>query len=117
MARLALASTWWSQVARIMPDNALRIYVVLLAARVGTGAADAADAAWGIAAALYVLPALVLAPINGALSNSLPKRRVLIGSAAYCVAVATGVAVLNIFHPWSGWWLICLGLAAVGNAV
>ena len=65
----------------------------------------------------YVLPALVLAPVNGALSNSLPKRRVLIGSAAYCVAVAVGFALLNAFHPWPGWWLICLGFAAVGNAV
>lgn len=117
MARLALVSLWCSQVARIMADNALRIYVVLLAASVGTGAADAADAAWDLAAALYVLPALALAPINGALSNSLPKRRVLIAAAAWCLGVALIFAVVYAAHPWSGWWLWCLALAAVGNAV
>ena len=100
-----------------MADNALRIFVVLQATRVATRAADAADAAWGLAAALYVLPALLLAPINGALSNSLPKRRVLIASAAYCLAAAFLFALLNAANPWSGWWLWCLALAAVGNAV
>jgi 1-acyl-sn-glycerol-3-phosphate acyltransferase len=115
MARLALASLWCSQATRIMADNALRVYIVLLAAR--TAAADAADAAWGLAGALYVLPALFLAPINGALSNSLPRRRVLILSAAYCLAVPIVFTLLDVAHPWSGWWLWCLALAAVGNAI
>lgn len=118
-ARLALTSLWWSQVVRIMADNALRIYVVLLAASAAgaAAAADAADAAWGLAAALYILPALLLAPMNGALSNSLPKRRVLIGSAAFCLVAAIVFSLLNAWYSWPGGWLWCLALAAVGNAV
>jgi 1-acyl-sn-glycerol-3-phosphate acyltransferase len=113
-ARLALLSLWVSQVCRNMADNCLRIFVVLAAARLGAGAADEA---WNIASALFVLPALLLAPVNGAISNSLPKRRVLIASALYCLLVVLLTNVLSGGAIGGPWWLVCLGLNAAGYAL
>src|SRR3954453_18236079 len=83
-ARGRLACLWLSQVARILADNCLRVFVVLETARATTGSRDSA---WHLVSVLLALPAIVLAPLYGAVSNSLPKRRVLIGAAAYCLAV------------------------------
>lgn len=103
-----LASLWLSQVSRIMADNCLRVFVVLELA--GIGAAER-NAAWHLVSALLVLPAVFFSPFNGALSNSLPKRWVLVGSAAYCFSLVLG------FGLYGGPWLACWGLVAVGAAI
>lgn len=107
-ARCALLLLWISQVARITADNCLRIFVVLQLASVGE--AERATA-WHLVAALFVFPSIFFAPLNGALSNSLQKRRVLIGAAAFCLSVVVLVAVIQ------GNWLWGLGLVAAGNAL
>ena len=107
-ARLRLASLWLSQVARVTADHCLRVFVVLRAADAGAGQRESA---WHLAIALYALPAVLLAPVNGALGNSLAKRRVLIGSAAFCLLV------VGTFALAGGAWFGCLGLVAVGAAV
>src|SRR5262249_29166457 len=81
MFRARLASLWLSQTARVMADNCLRLFVVLELLRGGVGGG------WYLVTAILMLPAVVLAPLNGALCNSLPKRWVLIGSAAFALAV------------------------------
>src|SRR5262245_34883382 len=55
-------------------------------------------------------PAIVLAPVNGALVNSLPKPIVLNGAA---LLTALGVFALGL----SGWWLACWSVVAVGAAL
>jgi 1-acyl-sn-glycerol-3-phosphate acyltransferase len=99
---------WLSQVARIVADHCLRVFVVLTAAAAG---ASQRESAWHLAIALYALPAVLLAPVNGALGNSLAKRWVLTGSAAFCLAIVAVFALAG-----SGWFA-CLGLVAVGSAV
>jgi len=103
-----LALLWLSQTARGLADNCLRIFVVLQVARLGI---VEGDAAWPLVTFFLMLPAVFLAPFNGALGNSLPKPAVLAGSAAYCLAVVALFGVLN------GRWLACWALVAVGSAV
>src|SRR5581483_10257372 len=69
------------------------------------------DSAFHLTAALFALPAVVFVPFNGALGNALPKRAVLVGSAAFCLAVVAVFAVLG------RWWVLGFGLVAVGSAV
>jgi 1-acyl-sn-glycerol-3-phosphate acyltransferase len=88
-----------------MADNCLRVFVLLSIA-----AAERA-AAWHLIVVLLMLPAVVLSPVNGALSNSLPKRWVLAATACYCF----GVVVL--FAGLQEYWLACWALVALGNAV
>jgi MFS family permease len=107
-ARFRLVSLWLSQVARFLADYCLRIFVVLYLAAQGSAERDAA---WHLAAALFMMPSVFLVPIYGASANSLPKRGSLIGSAAYCFAV---VLVLGFLGEG---WLICLGLVALGSAL
>lgn len=109
-ARLAVASLWVSQTARVLADCALRIFVVLELYRAGSWQPDAA---WQLVTVLLMLPAVVLAPVNGTLSNSLPKPLVLWTSAAYCLGV---VAVFGWLRgPWlAAWALIALGAAVYG---
>jgi 1-acyl-sn-glycerol-3-phosphate acyltransferase len=103
-----LASLWLSQVARISADNALRVFVLL---RVAEGGQAQREYAWHLVAAVLMLPAVVLAPFNGALGNSLPKRWVLTISAAYCCFV------VGVFGLLSGPWIAGWALLAVGAAV
>jgi 1-acyl-sn-glycerol-3-phosphate acyltransferase len=106
-ARGRLASLWTSQVARVLADNCLRLFVVLHLARAG---GTQRDTAWHLVAVLFALPPIVLAPLNGALSNSLPKRRVLVGGAAWCLAVVIVFGLLD--GPWTACWaLVALGWA------
>ncbi len=106
--RLRLGSLWISQTARVLADWCLRVTAVLACAAAGT---IAWGAAWHLATAVFITPFILLAPLNGCLSNGLPRRAVLIGSAAYTlVAVA-----LAIWWPWP--WMSCLGLVAIGSAV
>jgi 1-acyl-sn-glycerol-3-phosphate acyltransferase len=86
----------------------LRIFVVLRSAEYGAGQRDSA---WHVVVALWVLPAIFLSPINGAISNSLPKPRVLMGAAAWCLTVTLAFAFTD------GPWLAAVALLAVGSAV
>jgi hypothetical protein len=65
----------------------------------------------------FILPFILLAPGNGALSNGLPKRWVLVGSAAYCLGVAAllGLLLGETADPWL--WCLGLGLVMIGTAV
>ncbi|MCI0464784.1 MAG: MFS transporter [Gemmataceae bacterium] len=103
------ASLWLSQVARILADNCLRVFVLLQLVQAGT-AADR-ESAWHLLTALMVLPAVFFAPLNGAVSNSLPKPLVLTGSALYCSGVVLAFALAG------GAWVACWALVAVGAAV
>lgn len=91
-----------------MADNCLRIYLVLDLAQQSQAQRESA---WHLVAALFVFPSVFMAPVNGALSNSLPRRKVLVGAAAYCAAVVILFAVLH------GPWLVALALVAFGHAL
>ena len=113
-ARCRLAALWLSQTARVLADNALRMFVVLEVARFGAGAEDSA---WHAVNIFYYLPFILLAPINGAIGNELPKRWVLVGSAAYCLCFAFAWSV-GIGRPHShGPWGLELSLVMVGAAI
>jgi 1-acyl-sn-glycerol-3-phosphate acyltransferase len=107
-ARWRLASLWVSQTARVLADNCLRIFVVL---QLANGDDAARDTAWALGTLFLMLPSVFLAPLNGALSNSLPKPLVLVGSAAYCL----GVVVL--FGMLQDLGLACWALVAIGAAL
>jgi 1-acyl-sn-glycerol-3-phosphate acyltransferase len=107
-ARFRLALLWVSQTARVLADNCLRIFVVLQLAGLGE---VQRDSAWPLVTFFLMVPAVFLAPLNGALSNSLPKPAVLAGSAVYCLGVVALFGWLN------GPWLACWALVAVGAAV
>jgi hypothetical protein len=110
-ARWKLVSLWLSQIARVAADNALRFFLVLL---LYFGAYRAT--AWYLVTALLMGPAVLLAPFNGALTNSLPKPAVLIGSAAYAfVVTALGVALFDAAADTG--WLISWALLSLGAAV
>jgi 1-acyl-sn-glycerol-3-phosphate acyltransferase len=107
-ARLQLAALWFSQAARIVADNTLRAFILLRMAQAGP---PQSDYAWHLVAGLLTLPAVFLAPLTGAVCNSLPKRWVLTGSAAFVGAV---VAILGIAADQ---WIACWALVAVGAAL
>jgi 1-acyl-sn-glycerol-3-phosphate acyltransferase len=97
-----------SQTVRVLADWCLRVTAVLACAATGT---IAWGAAWHLATAVFITPFILLAPLNGCLSNGLPRRAVLVGSAAFTLAaVALAVA-------WPLPWIVCLGIVAVGSAV
>jgi 1-acyl-sn-glycerol-3-phosphate acyltransferase len=107
-ARWMVVSLWLSQVSRVTADNALRFFLVLLLYR-SHGAS-----AWYLVTALLMWPALVLAPLNGAICNSLPKRAVLIASAGWCLVIT----VLGSHAPdLERSLLFCWGLLAIGSAI
>lgn len=107
-ARWQLASLWLSQASRVLADQCLRLFVVLTIAKAG---AAQREAAWHQVVTLFALPSVLLAPFNGAISNGLPKRGVLVWSALACLAVPLAFAL------WGGNWLVCFGLVAVGSAL
>lgn len=111
-ARGRLACLWTSQAARALADWCLRLFVV---AELALGAA--ADYSWHVVTAVYIAPFILLSPFNGALSNGLPRRGVLIGSSAWCLVVAIGLAALP--GPATAWplWVAGVGLMALGHAV
>ncbi len=108
-ARCRFTSLWVSQVARILADNCLRIFVLLQFAE--AGAASDRESAWHLLTALLVLPAVFFAPLNGAVSNSLPKPVVLLLTSVYCGAVTAAFGLAG------GPWVACWALVAVGAAV
>jgi 1-acyl-sn-glycerol-3-phosphate acyltransferase len=103
-----LASLWLSQVGRVMADHCLRFFVVLKMANAGAGERESA---WHLVVTIFALPSIALTPLIGAIGNSLPKRWVLVASAAFCLVVIAG------FAPAQGGWYWCLSLVAVGSAL
>lgn len=109
-ARGRLAALWLSLVARAATDAGLRLYAVLLAAG---GPAAQRESAWYLVTGLFMLPCLLLAPVNGALCNSLPKRTLLAASAAFML-----LALLGLGAAGSGPGLLgVVTLVALGSAV
>lgn len=113
-ARWRLTSLWVSQVARVLADWCLRMLVILTVAR---HAAGLSTSAWHLVTAVFIAPFILLSPFNGAISNGLPKRGVLIGASGFCLLVVTVFAAfLEADDAWQA-WLACLGLMAAGSAV
>lgn len=106
-ARLRLASLWLSQVARVLADWCLRVTAFLS----WSGAAGSDGYAWHVATAVFIAPFVLLAPFNGCINNSLPRRWVLVGSAAFTLLAVSVFAA----RPWP--WMICLGVVALGSAI
>jgi 1-acyl-sn-glycerol-3-phosphate acyltransferase len=107
-ARWKLISLWFSQTARVAADNALRFFVCLDYASHGPAQKNSA---WYLVTAIFTIPAVLFAPFNGALCNSLPKPRVLTWSAFY------GVAVMAVFGLLENYWIACLALISTGSAI
>jgi hypothetical protein len=107
-ARWRLAALGVSQSAHFLAIYCLRVYVVLLIAAEG---ATQRDTAWHLVSGLFMLPSVILVPLYGAVGNSLPKRGVLVGSAAYCLAVVA------LFAWWGRVWLGCVAGVALGSAL
>lgn len=107
-ARLRLLSLWVAHVARVMADNCLRIYVALEFARLGEAERVSA---WHLVTLIMMVPAVLLAPVNGAICNSLAKRAVL--------AVSGLVALGGVVAAWLGDFdlLACWGLVALTSAL
>ncbi|MBI3823603.1 MAG: MFS transporter, partial [Planctomycetes bacterium] len=106
-SRWKLVSLWFSQTARVTADNALRFFVCLDFA---TGDAQK-NSAWYLVNVIFTLPAILLAPFNGAICNSLPKSLVLHATALY------GFAVMGSFLLLNDYWIACWSLIAVGSAI
>src|SRR5260370_6839885 len=111
-ARCRLAALWLSQTARVLADNALRMFVVLEIA-----SPKAPDSAWHLVNVFYYLPFILVAPINGAIGNELPKRWVVVGSSAYCLMMTAVWMFANELIADD--WTLCIGLSLVmaGSAV
>ncbi|HEY1861830.1 MAG TPA: MFS transporter [Gemmataceae bacterium] len=107
-AHVRFISLWLSQTLRVLADWCLRMFVFR---EIYASDLAAAESAWPLVTAVFVAPFLILCPINGAISNGLPKRWVLVGAAGYCFLAVLGVGLLG--DPW----LACFGAMAVGSAV
>ena len=103
-----LVCLWISQTARVTADNALRFFVCLDYASQGE---SQRDNAWYLINAIFTLPAVVFAPFNGAISNSLPKSSVVRWTACY------GFRVMFAFALLQSQWLTCWALISIGSAV
>ena len=108
--RWRLACLWLSQVARVLADNWLRLFVVLELAHEWS---NHVDQAWHLVVLLWTLPMVVLAPFNGALCNSLPKPRMLMFSAIVGLLAVLG-GLLGVV-PWLACWtVVALSFAVYG---
>jgi len=103
---------WTSQVARALADWCQRMFVILELARDGP---QGRGSAWFLVTALFIFPFILLAPINGAISNGLPKRNVLVGAATFCLLVLA--AITGIGDTSEPALLGTLLLVAVGSAI
>jgi 1-acyl-sn-glycerol-3-phosphate acyltransferase len=107
-ARLRLLSLWVSQTNRVVADWMVRLLAVLECA----GAGDVGQqSAWHQATGLYVAPFLLLAPLNGSLSNALPRRWVLVGAATL------SLLVIALQSGFGFSWLLCLAVLGLAGAV
>jgi 1-acyl-sn-glycerol-3-phosphate acyltransferase len=103
-----------SQTARALADNCFRMFVALEIA--GQGPLQS-NAAWHQVTPFVIVPFILLAPVNGALSNSLPRRWVLAGAAGFCFLVALcGGTVLGL-HGDPRLWCVAMGLHATAAAI
>jgi 1-acyl-sn-glycerol-3-phosphate acyltransferase len=85
------------------------MFTVLVLAHPASGQRD--NAAFHLVTACFIAPFILFAPLNGALSNCLPKRRVLVGSSLFCLLVA-------LLFGGLGWpWLVGIALTGVGTAI
>lgn len=111
--RVRLACLGTSHGARVMADNALRLFVVL-------ALADLAEvhrsSAWHLVTFIFMLPAVLLAPVNGALCNSLPKPAVLAVSAAVAL-LAFPLLALDLHLSRETCLLVAWGIVALSSAV
>jgi 1-acyl-sn-glycerol-3-phosphate acyltransferase len=107
-ARIRFACLWLSLLARGLADWGLRLLVQLSAAG---PLLDQLNWSGHLATALFIAPFLVLAPLNGCLSNSLPRRLVLSSAAAVALVVVV------LFALGQGPWQACLALTAIASAV
>lgn len=112
-ARSCLVSLGISQLARSLADSCLRGFLLLQVLRLGQ---DPGGVQF-LFLTLFLAPFVLLAPVNGALSNSLPKRWVLAGAAAFCWCMtALCAAAAATYSDLLPWW-IGLGLLGTGHAV
>lgn len=88
------------------------MFAVLELAR---GQADGKNSAWYLVTALFIFPSIVFAPVNGAISNGLPKRGVLVGTAAVCLLALGLLAFWN--DPGPAVLVVCLVVVASGAAI
>jgi MFS family permease len=109
-ASFRLACLWLSQTARVLADWCLRLFVWLELARLGK---RELNSAWYLVTAVFITPFIFLAPTNGALSNALRKRWVLVASASLCLAATALFGAAG--DPWH--LCVCLFLVAAGTAV
>jgi 1-acyl-sn-glycerol-3-phosphate acyltransferase len=95
-----------------MADNCVRIFVALELARLGDAQKQSA---WHLVTLLVVVPAVVFAPLNGAICNSFPKPRVLVGSSLLPAIFLIGTsAIPSDLGLLVGWALISLTSAING---
>ena len=107
-ARISLVCLWFSQSARVLADWCLRMFVFLEIAQQGE---KKLQSAWYLVTVVFIMPFIVLAPLNGILSNDLRKRWALVGSTAF------SLGALGLCGLVGGSWLWALGLTALGMAV
>lgn len=106
--RWRFVALWTASSTRSAADAGLRLFVVLLAT---AGTAAERESAWHLVMALFMLPCVLLAPLNGALGNSLPRRNVLVGSAAY-------ILLATLLFGWHGHaWTVGIVAIALGSAL
>ena len=104
-ARIRLVFLGLSQVSRVLADWGLRLTALLAIRQPGQH-----DSAWYLVTAVFIAPAILLAPFHGSISNGLPRRWVLVGAAL------TSLLAFAAFVP-AGPWVECLGVVAVGSAL
>lgn len=107
-ARWKLVSLWFSQTSRVMADNALRFFVCFEYARLGDAQKNSA---WYLVTVIFTLPAIMLAPFNGAICNTLPKPRVLRWTAF------AGFAITGVFLLVNDYWIACWALISIFSAL
>ncbi len=105
---MLFASLWVSQVARVLADWALRMAAFVEWSRLRH---ESEVSAWHLATVVFITPWVLLAPLNGCLSNGLPRRWVLVGAATFTLVVVA------LFPATPLLWMACLGAVALGAAV
>jgi 1-acyl-sn-glycerol-3-phosphate acyltransferase len=114
ITRGRLAALWLSASARGGADSCFLMFAVLQMSRRGQ---EQEAFSWFHVVPCLIAPFVLLAPLHGAVSNSLPKRWVLAGSAGFCFVVTVlFVAVLGTDSNAVSWCL-ALALLVTGHAV
>jgi 1-acyl-sn-glycerol-3-phosphate acyltransferase len=113
-ARYRLVSLWISQVARTLADICLRSFIILHVLQIGV---PQDRAVWVRIIAVMLAPFILLCPVSGALSNGLPKRWILVGSAAFCLCITAMLGAVGGDFAESWFWFLNLGLLGTGHAV